>query len=97
MRRLCVTWTKLSQRKYNEFRVCTLLVLTLDLRWSDFLLASTFTRGKMFTFLNTQKMCAEVDAHIKSSSGVLVKSSTNSDARPANHLHVSHFLCVGRA
>ena len=34
-----------------------------------------------------QKMCAEVDAHNKliTFNTILVKSSTNSDVRPANH------------
>ena len=41
------------------------LCLTLDWRWSDVLLASTFTSGKTLTFLHMQKMCAEVDAYNK--------------------------------
>ena len=41
------------------------LCLTLDWRWFDVLLASTFTGAKTLTFLNMQKMCAEVDAHNK--------------------------------
>ena len=41
------------------------LCLTLDLRWSDVLLVSTFTREKRPTFFNMQKMCAKVDAHNK--------------------------------
>ena len=32
---------------------------------TDILLTSTFTRGKTLTFLNMQKLCAEVDAHNK--------------------------------
>ena len=79
-----------------------LLTLWLDWRWSHVLLASTFTRGKTLTFLIIQKMCAEVDAHKKWMTfiSVLVKSSTNSDARPANHnalTKILHFLCAGRA
>ena len=65
VRRLCVTGTNLGQRKHNQFRAWAYLCLALDWRWSDVLLASTFTRGKMFTFLNMQKMCAEVDAQYK--------------------------------
>ena len=41
------------------------LCLTLDWRWSDVLLASTFTCGKNPTFLSMQKMCAELGAHKK--------------------------------
>ena len=63
--RLCVTGTNLGQWKHNEFRACALLVPNVRLRWSDALLASTFTRGKTRTFLSMQKMCAEVDAHNK--------------------------------
>ena len=37
----------------------------LDWRWSDVLLASTFTRGKTLTFSSMQEMCADVDAHKK--------------------------------
>ena len=59
VRRLCVTWTNLGQRKHNEFRACALPCLTLDWRLSDVLLASTFTRGKTLTFLR-MLMCAEM-------------------------------------
>ena len=64
VRRLCVTLTNLGQRKHNELIVCALLVPSVRLPWSDVLLASTLTREKTLTFLNMQKMCAEVDAHI---------------------------------
>ena len=102
VRRLWVTGTNLGQRKHNEFRTCALLVpnARLALVWRS--LASTFTRGWTLTFLSMQKMCAKVDAHKYEwrSSGVLVKSLTNSDARPANHnalTKIPHFFCVGRA
>ena len=56
----------IGQRKHNEFIACALLVPNvIDWRWSDVLLTSTFTRGKTLTFLNMQKMCAEVLAHNK--------------------------------
>ena len=64
VRRLCVTGTNLGQRKHNEFSVLY-LCLALDWRWSDVLLAFTFTREKMLTFFSMQKMCEEVDAHKK--------------------------------
>ena len=60
------------------------LCLTLDWFWSGILLASTFTSEITFTFLEMQKMYAEVSAHNRSSR-ILVKLSTDSDARPANH------------
>ena len=53
VRRVCVTGKSRSTKTKN---------LTLDWRRSDVLLPSTFTRGKTLTFLNMQKMCAEVDA-----------------------------------
>ena len=64
-----VVYVCLGQNSVNENTTnleCMLyLCLALDWRWSDDLLASTITRGKTFTFLNMQKMCAEVDAHNK--------------------------------
>ena len=99
---LCVVYVWLGQTSVNEnttnLERVLYVCLTLDRRWSDVLLASTLTRGKTLTFLNMQKM-----THIKNewrSSGVLVKSSTNSDARPANHNALTKiliFLCAGRA
>ena len=63
VRRLCDTTSVNENTTYLE-RVIY-LYLTLDWRWSDVLLASTFTRGVTLTFLSMQKMCAEVDAHKK--------------------------------
>ena len=70
------------------------LCLTLDWRWSDFLLASTFTCRKTLTFLSIQKMCAEVDAHKKWMTFIRrsCQTSTNSDARPANHNALTKIL-----
>ena len=65
VRRLCVTGTSLGQRSTTNLECVLYLCLTLDWRWSDVLLASTFTRRKTLTFLSMQKMCAEVDAHKK--------------------------------
>ena len=69
VRRLWLTRTNLGQRKPHEnttnLERVLYLCLTLDWRWTDVLLASTFTIGKTLTFLNMQKMCAEVDAHNK--------------------------------
>ena len=51
VRRLCVTGTNLGQRKPNEFRACALRVpITLDWRWSDDLLASTFIKSSGISF-----------------------------------------------
>ena len=50
VRRVCVTGKSRSTKTKN-FQ-----------RRSDVPLPSTFTRGKTLTFLNMQKMCAEVDA-----------------------------------
>ena len=91
MHGLCVVYMWLEQTSVNgnttNLEPVLYLCPALDWRWSDILLLSTFTRGKTLTFMNMQKIFAEVDAHNKwiSSSSVLVKSSTNSDARPANH------------
>ena len=66
VRRLCVTWRKTSENE-NRTNLERVLYLCLALHWcwSDVLLTSTFTRRKTFTFLNMQKMCAEVDAYNK--------------------------------
>ena len=104
--RLCLTGTNLGQRKPHEnttnLERVLYLGLTLDWRWSDVLPPSTFTRGKTLTFFNIQIMCADVDAH---NIWITVtrrsrESSTNSNARPANHnalTKILHFLCAGRA
>ena len=65
MRRLCVTETYIGQRKHNEIRAVLYLCLALDWRWSNVILASTFTREKTLTFLNIQKVCVEVGTHDK--------------------------------
>ena len=69
MRGLCFIYVWLGQTSVNgnttNLERVLYLCLTLDWRWSDVLLASTFTRGKTLTFLSMQKMCAEVDAHKK--------------------------------
>ena len=69
VRRLCRTGINLGQRKPHKnttnLERVLYLCLPLDWRWSDVLLASTFTRGKTLTFLNMQKICADVDAHNK--------------------------------
>ena len=66
---LCVVYVWLGQTSVNEnttnLERVLYLCLTLDWRWSDVLLASTFKRGKTLTFLSMQKMCALVDAHKK--------------------------------
>ena len=66
---LCVVYVWLGQTSVNaktmSLERVLYLCLTLDWRWSDVLLASTFTRGKTLTFLSMQKMSAEVDAHKK--------------------------------
>ena len=69
MRGLCVVYVWLGQILVNEnttnLERVLYLCLALYWRWSDVLLASTFTRGKTLTFWNMQKMCAELDAHNK--------------------------------
>ena len=59
-------WTNLGQRKHNEFRAWALLVpsVRLALVWRSSGV-HIHTCGKTLTFLNIQKMCAEVDAHNK--------------------------------
>ena len=52
MRGLCVVYVWLGQILVSEYTKN----LALDWRWSDVLLASTFTIGKTLTFLNMQKM-----------------------------------------
>ena len=91
MRVLCVVDVWLGQTSVNgnttNLERVLYLFLTLDWRWSDVLLASTFTRGKRSHFWACRK-CAQRLTHTKNewrSSGVLVKSSTNSESRPANH------------
>ena len=61
---VCLAQTSVNENTKNLERVLY-LCLTLDWRWCDVILASTFTRGKTLTFLSMQKMCAEVDAHNK--------------------------------
>ena len=96
--RLCLTGTNLGQRKPHEnttnLERVLYLGLKLDWRWSDVLLASTFTRGKTLTFLNIQIMCADIDAHnIRITFSRLSReSSTNSNARPANHNALTKIL-----
>ena len=66
VRRLCLTETNLGQRKPHEnatnLERVLYLWLALDWRWSDVLLAFTFTRGKTFTFFNMQNifLCVKV-------------------------------------
>ena len=86
MRGLCVVYVWLGQTSVKGNT--TNLERVLYWRWSDVFLASTFTRGKTLTFLNVQKTCAEVDAH------ALVKSSTNSKERPANHNALTKILHI---
>ena len=52
MRGLCVVYVWLGHILVNEYTKN----LALDWRWSDVLLASTFTIGKTLTFFNMQKM-----------------------------------------
>ena len=102
MRGLCVAYVWLGQTLVNgnttNLERVLYLCLALDWRWSDVLLASTFTRGKTLTFFNMQKMCAEVDAHNKWITFIrrsrqffneLWRTPDSfhfiSDARPANH------------
>ena len=102
--RLCVTGTNLGQRKHNEFRACALLVpnarLALVWRSSVWRLHSHVEKCSHFWAC---RKCAKRLTHTKNkwrSSGVIVKSSTDSDARPANHnalTKIIHFLCAGRA
>ena len=65
MRGLCVVYVSLGQTWVNENTTnldrVLYLCLTLDWRWSDVLLASTFTRGKTLTFLNTQRLIKTTD------------------------------------
>ena len=67
MRELCVVYVWLGQTSVNKnttnLERLLYLCLTLDWRWSDVPLASTFTGRKKLTFFNMQKMCAEVDAN----------------------------------
>ena len=89
-----MTGTNLGQRKHNEPRACALLVpnVRMALVWrSSGVYIHTW---KTLTFLSMQKMCTGVDAHKNEwrSSGVLVKSSKNSDARPANHNALTKIL-----
>ena len=71
MRGLCVVYVWLRQTSVNgnttNLERVLYLCLALDWCWSDVFLVSMFTRGKSLrlTFLNMQKMCAEVDAHNK--------------------------------
>ena len=65
VRRLWVTGTNLGQLKHNELRTCALLApnVRLALVWcSSGVYIHTW---KTLTFLSTQKMCAEFDAHKK--------------------------------
>ena len=66
---LCVVYVRLGQtlgsKNTTNLERVLHLCLTLDWRWSDVLVASRFSRGKTLKFLNTQRMCAEVDAHNK--------------------------------
>ena len=64
MRRYVWLRTSVNENTTNLERVLY-LYLTLEWRWCDVLLASTFTRGKTLTFLNMQNMWAEFDAHNK--------------------------------
>ena len=69
MGELCLVYVWLGQTSVNanttNLERVLYLCLTLDWRWADVLLGSTFTRGKTLTFLSIQKRCAEVDAHKK--------------------------------
>ena len=88
MRGLCVVYVWLGQTSVNENTtslVCSNLCLTLDWRWSNVFLASTFTRRKTFTFLNMQKVYAEVDAHNKWITFIRRSRKIINDACPANH------------
>ena len=58
-------WDKPRSTKTTNLERVLYLCITLDWRWSDVLLASTFIRGKTLTFLRMQKMCALIDAHKK--------------------------------
>ena len=103
VRRLCVTGINLGQRKHKELRTCMLhSCLTLDWRWSDVLLASTFTRGKTLTFLSMQKMFAEVDAHKKWMTFVrrsrqIVNEFRRTPSESQRTDQNSSFLCAGSA
>ena len=70
---LCVVYVWLRQTSVNEnttnLERVLYLCLTLDWRWSDVLMASTFTREKTLTFFSMQKMCALADAHKKMNDG----------------------------
>ena len=96
VRRVCVTVTSLGQRKENEFRACALLVpnARLALVWRSSKVYIP-TRKNAHIFEDAETACAQRLTHTINewrSSGVLVKSSANSDAQPANHNALTKIL-----
>ena len=97
VRRLSVyVWlgqTSVNENTTNYIRACALFVpnVRLALVWRSF-------GVYIHTFLYKQKMCTEVDAHKKWMTFIR-RSSTNSDARPANQTDQNswffvHWTCV---
>ena len=96
---LCVVYVWLGQTSVNENtrNLERVHYLCLTLHWR---LHSHVEKRTQFW---ASRKCAQWLTHTKNkwrSSGVLIKSSTNSDARPANHnalTKILYFLCAGRA